>query len=76
MNGVVNLITHNGLLQSTDTNHTEAIGVLRCHHDRLIAGSHDSAISVFRSIDLVPISTLHAHYGNIRDIICIDVSLP
>ncbi len=71
---MVCLVSHNGILQKTDHMHTEAICVLRCHNDRVVAGSMDSIVSVLRSIDLVPVSTLHAHYGKIRDILCVDVS--
>ncbi len=74
MDGTVNLIGQNGRLQKTDRMHTKAISVLRCHDDRVIVGSQDSIVSVLRRMDLMPVSTLHAHCGNIRDILCIDVS--
>lgn len=74
VDGSICLISHNGLLRKTDRTHTEAISTLRCHGDCVVAGSMDSIISVLRSIDLMPVSTLHAHYGKIRDILCVHVS--
>ena len=74
MDGAINLIGHNGLVRKSVHAHSEPISVLCCRGDRVIAGSYDSIVSVYRSMDLLQVTTVHGHYGNIRDIVCIDVS--
>ena len=77
MDGSINLIGHNGLVRKPVHIQSEPISVLRYHGDRVVAGSYDSIdsiVSVLRSIDLMQVTTVHSHYGNIRDIVFVDVS--
>ena len=73
MNGSLNLIGHNGLVQQTVQSHDKPISVLRCHGERVIVGSYDTVVSVHRSVDLVSVNSLHIHDGNITDIVCVEV---
>ena len=78
MDGVLNLIGHNGLLHHCVPAHDKPISVLRWYGNKIITGGYDNAVKVHRTSAslnrLVCVNSVFVHEGNILALAVVEVN--
>ena len=73
MDGTLNLIGHNGILQFTVPAHSRPISILHCHGDKVVTGGYDGVVMVHRLTDMVCVNSVFVHKGHVTAVTVVEV---